>query len=336
MHGAKYPPPCIAQFHALCPPPPPFHSLSCAYIYTCNTTQHSFTYCCLAEDHMPPGDQLDHIGIMGEQPPSNTSVTEKTNPMVPAPHSSLGAGLPPVPAKLVSKIESGAFIDMADLLPERLGTYCNDEEAKGKTKKPVVTNILEWLQCYSIYVAIRGQKQPERIRDLMGYQALIIDAHMEYKSNCWMGYDRRFRQICASQPGRSWAAIHPTLWNLAFAGQAKTTRCMYCFSLTHQSNDCELASSSRSQRFDLTSSTDQGTQRRQFCFQWNETQSVTCPYPNCKFQHVCYICAYDPKASDISHKAIYCPKRRGLGTSQTIPGHSSSKGYNKLKPLMPS
>ena len=83
MHGAKYPPPCIAQFHALCPPPTLFPvPIS---IYTCNTTQHSFTYCCLAEDHMPPGDQLDHIGIMGEQPPSNTSVTEKTNPMVPAP-----------------------------------------------------------------------------------------------------------------------------------------------------------------------------------------------------------------------------------------------------------
>ena len=46
---------------------------------------------------------------------------------------------------------------MADLLPERLSTYYNDEEAKGKTKKPAVTNILEWLQCFSIYVAIRGQ-----------------------------------------------------------------------------------------------------------------------------------------------------------------------------------
>ena len=26
-------------------------------------------------------------------------------------------------------------------------------------------------------VVLRGQKQPEHIRDLMGYQALIIDAH---------------------------------------------------------------------------------------------------------------------------------------------------------------
>lgn len=152
----------------------------------------------------------------------------------------------------------------------------------------------------------------------MGYQALIIDAYMEYKGNCWMGYDRRFRQICASQPSRSWAAIHPTLWNLAFTGQAKTARCMHCFSLLHHSSDCDLASSNRSQCPDLSPSADQGPQRWQLCFQWNETQYATSPYPNCKFQHVCYICAYDPKATDISHKAIYCPKRHALGSARPL------------------
>ena len=100
---------------------------------------------------------------------------------------------------------------MADLLPERLGTYFYDEEPKARTKKQSVTNILEWLQCFAVYVAVRGQKQPERIRDFMGYQALIIDAYLEYKSNCWMGYDRRFRQIAASDPEKSWASIDPIL-----------------------------------------------------------------------------------------------------------------------------
>lgn len=286
-----------------------------------------FTCCCLAEDHMPSGDQLSHIGVMGEhQAPCDPSAATH--------HNILGAGLPPVPAKLAYKIESGAFIEMADLLPERLGSYHNEEETKGKTKKLAVTNILEWLQCFSIYVAVRGQKQPERIRDFMGYQALIIDAYMEYKGNCWMGYDRRFRQICASQPGRHWDAIHPTLWNLAFAGQAKTTRCMHCFSLSHRSGDCELAPSNKSQHFNHLLSSDQGSQRRQLCFQWNETPSVTCPYPNCKFEHVCYICAYDPKVTDISHKAMYCPKRRALHTSQGVQAPSSSGSFPK--PLMSS
>ena len=218
MHGAKHSSQYSLQYSFMRFAPLP---LSC--VYTCNTTQHSLANCYLAEDHMPPGDQLDHIGLMGKQPPSNITAAEKTNPMVPAHHSLLGAGLSLVPAKLVSKIESGAFIDMADLLFKQLGTYCNNEEAKGKTKKPAVNNILEWLQCYSICVSICGQKQPEYIRDLMGYQALIIDAHMEHKSNCWMGYDQRFRQICASQLGRNTSHIMKS----SIRWQAKTTWCMY-------------------------------------------------------------------------------------------------------------
>ena len=34
----------------------------------------------------------------------------------------IGAGLPPVPAKLVSRIEAEKYIDMTELLPDRLGT----------------------------------------------------------------------------------------------------------------------------------------------------------------------------------------------------------------------
>ena len=103
---------------------------------------------------------------------------------------------------------------MAGLLPEWLGKYCNNEESKARKKKPSVTNILEWLQCFTVYVAVQGQKQPECIQDLMGYQALIIDAYLEYKSTWWIGYDQFLQQIAASEPGRSWASVDPTLWNL--------------------------------------------------------------------------------------------------------------------------
>ena len=74
--------------------------------------------------------------------------------------------------------------------------------------------ILKWLQAYSIYVAVRSSKFPNRIPDLMGYQSLIIETHLECKNDCWIGYDCRFRQQAVSQPDRPWAAVEPTLWNL--------------------------------------------------------------------------------------------------------------------------
>ena len=196
---------------------------------------------------------------------------------------------------------------MGGLLPERLSTSSADEDTKGKRMKRSLS-ILEWLQAYSIYVAVMSSKFPNRIPDLMGYQSLIIEAHLECKNDCWIGYDRRFRQQAASQPDRPWAAVEPTLWNLAFAGQAKSSRCKHCFSLSHQSAECELSP-------ELLPKTYQNTQRRLICFRWNETTGPSCPYPNCKFLHICYICARNPAITNVSHKAIHCPQQ---GSQQPI------------------
>ena len=133
-------------------------------------------------DDTPPPHQFSPIGLVQDpalHPPTDVQTV------------SIGAGRPPVPAKLVQKIESGVFVEMAELLPERLGVLCTDDDAKQRPKKRSLS-ILEWLQCYAVYVAVVTNKQPERIPDLMGYQSLVIEAYTEYKNDCWIGYDRRF------------------------------------------------------------------------------------------------------------------------------------------------
>ena len=76
----------------------------------------------------------------------------------------IGAGLPPIPAKLVSKIEAGEFVDMAELLPDRFGiakSRPGDESARpSKHKQRTVTTILEWIQCFSIYLAVIAKNNP--------------------------------------------------------------------------------------------------------------------------------------------------------------------------------
>ena len=89
--------------------------------------------------------------------PTNRSATDNTTPPASSYSKLLGAEFPPVLAKLVTRIESGAFIEIVDLLPERLGTYYYDKESMAQTKKPSVTNILEWLQCFAVYVAVRAR-----------------------------------------------------------------------------------------------------------------------------------------------------------------------------------
>ena len=46
---------------------------------------------------------------------------DRPPPTTPATVMFIGAGLPPVPQKLVLRIQAGEYVDMVELLPDRLG-----------------------------------------------------------------------------------------------------------------------------------------------------------------------------------------------------------------------
>ena len=150
---------------------------------------------------------------LGYQAPINL----KDNPPV-----TIGTSLPPVPGKLVKTIEAGHFIEMGELLPERLGVANMSTDDEGfkipKPKHRPVTTILEWAQCFGIYVAVISRTQPKQVPDLLAYQALIIQAQLEYQGESWLGYNRTFRLRVISQPDLKWSCVDPTLWSLAFSG----------------------------------------------------------------------------------------------------------------------
>ena len=145
----------------------------------------------------------------------------------------------------------------------------------------------------------------------MGYQILILEASNEYRNDCWLGYNRRFRQQAASQSNCKWSDMDSTLWNMAFTGQARTGRCGYCFSLFHASKDCELACDKGMNvepRY-LRSSRIMPRPHRLICRHWNEEHTPNCSFPNCRYEHICSRCTFNPEATVIHHNTVYCPYR---------------------------
>ena len=144
---------------------------------------------------------------------------------------------------------------------------------------------------------------------------LIIEAHMECAGDVRLGYNRRFRQRAAADPGMSWAMIDPTLWSLAFSGRAKASWCKHCFSLTHASVDCEWTSTREKggQPFLPTTGC--------IYFDWNRDLHPGCSHTTCTYQHVCTNCARDPSILDKFHKSVFCSyhaafKEKGGGRVQ--------------------
>ena len=149
---------------------------------------------------------------------------------------------------------------------------------------------------------------------------------MEYNSEAWLGYDRRFRQNAAAMPGTVWAKMDPTLWNKACTGQAHAQRCQYHSSLTHKSNDCDWAdTTASSQVAKPTGSTAPTkpivtTRAIRICYAWNHSPDTACPYPNCAYQHICLYCARDNQVIHKDHKAMFCKRR---GRSPGLPANTS-------------
>jgi len=194
---------------------------------------------------------------------------------------SLRGGLPPIPAKLVKRIQDGSFVEMSELLPDFLRrASLPDEISKSFKPRPQsVGNIVEWVRCFGSYIAVISRSQPHRVADLLGYQNLVITSHLDFPDFKWEEYDREFRLLASVSPISQWSVMDSTKWNMA----------------------------KRSTIPDVIQQPP--LLNAKICLAWNENPSPGCPHRSCKFEHICYRCVNAPGIANKRHKAIFCPNK---------------------------
>ena len=146
----------------------------------------------------------------------------------------LGPGFSPVPAKLVSQIVAGKFVELHELLSTNL--VLNEPEPQllfdgrlvltSTPKKPKrrVDDITSWLEAFSIYCLILFSHFPHRRKDLMQYPLLILRTHRQFAGRVWLAYDRAFREHAAASNLTDWSTINVQLFNFHAAGASVRSR----------------------------------------------------------------------------------------------------------------
>ena len=118
----------------------------------------------------------------------------------------VGPGYSPVPEKLVSKIRSGQFVDLADLLAEILKiqepeppSYFEGKLLVPSTKKRVqeITDLITWVEAFTVYTWILCSSHPSRWQDLTQYKLLILKTARQFPGKAWLHYDVAFRKDAA-------------------------------------------------------------------------------------------------------------------------------------------
>ena len=135
----------------------------------------------------------------------------------------VGPGFSPVPAKLVSWIVAGNFVELHKLLSTNL--VLNEPEPQllfdgrlaltltPKKPKQHVDDITSWLEAFSIYCLILSSHFPHRWKDLMQYQLLILRTHRQFAGRVWLGYVRAFHEHAAASNLKHWSTINVQLFN---------------------------------------------------------------------------------------------------------------------------
>ena len=189
----------------------------------------------------------------------------------------VGPGYSPIPEKLVTKIRTGQFIDLADLLAENLKaqetepqTYLDGKILVTSSKKRIreITDIVTWVEALTVYLWILCSVHPSRWQDMTQYKLLILKTSRQFSGKAWLHYDIAFRKDAAASGLVDWSHMNLDLYN--FHTRATLLQ-------TSPSSDV-LSSSSRM----LASSSI-------ICRSWN---NGTChwPFGQCHYHHCCEKC----------------------------------------------
>ena len=165
----------------------------------------------------------------------------------------LGEGLPPVPAKLVSKIRKGEYVDMAELLRDNMELERRRDlrsaasSALGlipPTSRREVPDLLSWIQCFGMYAAVLSNSYPNKVQQLYAYQTMIVREARRCGEKRWLAYDQMFRQQAAISPA-DWSKLNNSLYSTTFLQQqnGRGRTCTHCMETDHVANECSLARS---------------------------------------------------------------------------------------------
>jgi len=205
-----------------------------------------------------------------------------------------------VPPKLAQKIWRGEFVEMIELLPEKLGHAEDSSKKVGegesrKRKRARVANALQWVECFHSYISIVAQHQPTRVSDLLGYASLIVHAARKFKGESWLQYDRNFRKHAETHPGIRWAEANTSLWTLAFCNAQPRPHCDLCFSVDHETQQCDEYEPPEEPTKRKAEATSYSRDRTPICRNWNRQ---SCTSATCRFEHICLECHRNHKEKD--------------------------------------
>ena len=253
------------------------------------------------------------------------AATPKKPPIAPSsPPFMLASSLPPIPDKLVRRIQSLEFVKIRDLLPDNNALGERLEALPSYTahlKAPETRNIgslYTLVSAYSTYVAIVAEVHPDRVKDMLAYMRLLVRDASKHGGRGWLTYDQVF---CRNRAGTNqrWDNLDPSLHisYIVSHNSPVAKSCGNCNEVDHVTEECALTplipapkSNTIQHAFNARDTGESRFSRRlapsrpiqpakRICLSWNRGRCMFLGF--CNYQRICASCR-EP------HPQKYCPR----------------------------
>ena len=201
----------------------------------------------------------------------------------------VGPGFSPIPAKTVSQIIAGKYVDLGDLLSVNIVQAELELQAfqdgrlvflpSAKKQRQCIEDIVTWSEAFTIFMLILTSYFPHCWKDLTSYQLLILRTCRQFSGCVWLAYDQAFRQHAAATKLVDWSAMNVQLFNFHAAGAS-----------VHSGSGGSLSELPKPSGADSS---------QVICRSWNRGR-CSAQFASCRFAHRCSTCAGSHHESECS------------------------------------
>ena len=127
------------------------------------------------------------------------------------------------------KVWSGEYIDMEEFLPaprslrlaeqsksastlqeSLVGALHQFQAAQGQRAQHRVMDIMTWVRCFTLYVAVMARNSAEMIPRMVAHLHTVLRLHQKASHKLvWLEYDIQFRMEIAASEDQSWTCGDP-------------------------------------------------------------------------------------------------------------------------------
>ena len=83
-----------------------------------------------------------------------------------------------------------------------------------------IPDLLSWVSCFGVYVAVLTSKHPNMTKQLLDYQTMIIREAWWCRGNGWLQYDSFFQQKVAGTVDADWTELNTSLYAVTFLAKS--------------------------------------------------------------------------------------------------------------------